>query len=62
MSLVIFGFVSLMVRLSANVYADPATGIAYAADGGGFELMKWKVITNVWAGGLGIMSPYISIS
>lgn len=44
--------------IGAPVYADPASGIAYAADGGGFERTAWTVITNAGAGGLAIISPY----
>lgn len=40
------------------VYADPATGIAYAADGGGFALTNWQAVTDAPAGGLAIISPY----
>jgi hypothetical protein len=48
-------------NIGASVYADPATGIAYAADGGGFVLTKWKAVTNVRVGGLGVISPYPQI-
>jgi hypothetical protein len=44
--------------IGATVYADPATGIAYAADGGGFVPTKWKAITDAGVGSLGIISPY----
>ena len=47
--------------IGANVYADPATGIAYATDGGGFELTKYTAITNASPGCLGIISPYTLI-
>lgn len=46
--------------IGATVYADPATGIAYSADGGGFIATKWKVATNTRPGCLGIISPYIT--
>jgi hypothetical protein len=48
--------------IGASVWADPATGIAYAADAGGYQLTKWKAATNVAPGGLGIISPYGSIN
>lgn len=47
--------------IGASVYADPATGIAYTADGGGFERTTWTVITDAQAGGLAIISPYAFI-
>lgn len=40
------------------VYTDPSTGIAYAADGGGFLLTPWRVVTNIRPYCLGIVSPY----
>lgn len=43
------------------VYADPATGIAYAFDPGGFVLTKWQVVTNCPPGALAKVSPYINI-
>lgn len=45
--------------LGNSVYADPVTGIAYAADGGGFVLTKWRVVTNAAPGGLGRVTPYL---
>jgi len=44
--------------IGATVYADPATGIAYAADGGGFVPTKFKTVTDAGVGCLGIISPY----
>lgn len=48
-------------RIGDIVYADPATGIAYSADGGGFIATKWKAVTNTNPGCLGIISPYSHI-
>lgn len=48
-------------NIGAVVYADPATGIAYTADGGGFIATKWKAVTRAGVGGLGIISPYSHI-
>lgn len=44
------------------VWVDPATGIAYGADGGGYVRTKWTVITNTAPGCLGIVSPYVTLS
>jgi len=46
--------------IGAVVYTDPASGIAYAADGGGFIATKYRVTTNTAPGALGIISPYTS--
>lgn len=48
-------------NIGAVVYADPATGIAYAADGGGFVRTKWKAVTRAAPGCLAIISPYSHI-
>lgn len=48
-------------NIGAIVYADPATGIAYAADGGGFTRTKWKAVTTAAPGCLGVISPYSHI-
>jgi hypothetical protein len=45
-------------NIGASVYVDPATGIAYAADGGGYQLTPWKAVTNARPGALGVISPY----
>jgi hypothetical protein len=47
--------------IGQTVYIDPATGIAYGADGGGFVATKFQVTTNTAVGGLGIISPYTRI-
>lgn len=47
--------------IGAIVYIDPATGITYAADGGGFIPTKYRVVTNTPVRGLGIISPYTSL-
>lgn len=46
--------------IGATVYIDPATGIAYSTDNGGFIPTKWRVTTNTAVGALGIISPYTS--
>lgn len=46
-------------NIGRPVYADPATGIAYATDGGGsYVLTKWKTAANIKPGNLGVISPY----
>jgi hypothetical protein len=45
-----------------TVYIDPATGITYGADAGGFVATKWRVVTNARPGELAIISPYGSIN
>lgn len=47
--------------IGQTVYIDPATGIAYGADGGGFVATKFQVTTNTRVGSLGIISPYTRI-
>lgn len=44
--------------ISQTVYADPSTGIAYGADGGGFTRTVWSLLTNCDAGSLAKVSPY----
>ena len=48
--------------IGATVYTDPATGIAYGTNLGGYIATKWSVTTNVAPGGLGIVSPYTKLS
>lgn len=40
------------------VYCDPATGIAYGSNLGGYILTSWVAVTNVRPGALGVISPY----
>lgn len=48
--------------IGSPTWVDPATGIAYGADGGGFVLTSWTAVTNVRPGSLGVISPYQTLS
>jgi hypothetical protein len=44
--------------IGSPVWVDPATGIPYAVDGGGYVPTRFTLVTDTPAGALGVISPY----